>query len=448
MSAPISPSQHTVTKIAVQGKRLVSGLFWQTLRKPRSYMVEARAIGKRENMDIVAIRQGSQILQAGFVSKTAGVGKGWYSFAAAAADYFSDEKNVGAEPARLPFIAAFSVAHDEYAMVAVKDGAILPGSDLVGTLAEVKALVRKFYQRIGKESTVTYLPPEVEWGESSINPTLADLIGSLKRAHTLRPLSFGGLTTKELAAIGSSVVLLVGVTAAAIQWRAYIQERDREAARLAKLRAEEIARQSGRATPVQALVHPWTTLPKIQTMLHACREEIYAAPLSVAGWLFEGALCKPASVLFTYRRAPGRTINGMQRHASAVWPASVTSFGANGDEATVSITIAPAAGGDDLLPSISMAADRFMSHFQYLQVSADMAEKKSLAPPKPLPGAQGAAPLPAPDWRTLEFQLSTLLPPFDLFDGLDGEGSRILEISTKRQNTSLAWSIKGEIYGK
>src|SRR5260363_112678 len=71
-----------VKVLRVNGKPFVCGLFWQPLTRPRAYMKEAREIGKRESMEIVAIRR-STIIQAGFVAKHQGALKGMISMAAA-----------------------------------------------------------------------------------------------------------------------------------------------------------------------------------------------------------------------------------------------------------------------------------------------------------------------------------------------------------------------------
>src|SRR5260363_358108 len=73
-----------VKVLRVNGKPFVCGLFWQPLTRPRAYMKEAREIGKRESMEIVAIRR-STIIQAGFVAKHQGALKGMVSMAAALA---------------------------------------------------------------------------------------------------------------------------------------------------------------------------------------------------------------------------------------------------------------------------------------------------------------------------------------------------------------------------
>lgn len=437
--------------ITVKGKRLVSGLFWQSLRRPRSYMAEAREIGKKERMDIVAIRKATTILQAGFVSKTAGVEKGMYSFAALVADYFGNPEHVGVDPqgqsfANHPFVAVFKIADDKYAMVAVKDGAILPGSDMVGDLQTVRIGLREYYQRIHVETAMVYAPDEMEYGGVS-GVSLEQVLSALTRKHSLRPLKFGGLSNREAAILGAAVATLLAAAVGVVQWRSHEARVAQEQERLRREQAARIARESGKQTPVQALVHPWTKTPTVDRMLSVCREGIYAAPLSVAGWIFEGARCEPGQVQVSYLRVAGRTINELQAAAQGIWPGAQITFADAGDSATITTEARMPAGGDDRMRPVSQRADRLTSHFQYRQVSVTLQAKTSPPPPAPLPGAAPAPPPPAPDWKTVEFSASTDSTPDAILAGLDTEGIRLVEVATVRKDVSLTWALKGEIYG-
>ncbi|MEB0284765.1 type 4b pilus protein PilO2, partial [Sphingomonas sp. 10B4] len=88
------------------------------------YMREARQFGRKEMMDIVAIRPAKTIIQAGFVAHNDGAVKGMYSLAASLAGQLGDS-----------WIAAWRVSpnEDRYALVAVDQGAVLPACDQVGT---------------------------------------------------------------------------------------------------------------------------------------------------------------------------------------------------------------------------------------------------------------------------------------------------------------------------
>ncbi|WP_254914441.1 type 4b pilus protein PilO2 [Pseudomonas aeruginosa] len=151
-----------VTVTTVNGQSFVSGLFWQPLSKPRAYMQEAREIGKREKMDIVAIRHGS-IIQAGFVSKNAGVTKGMYSLAAALAGALGES-----------WLGVFALGAERYALVGVKDGAILPGCDIVGDQVEIQEKLQIFQAFFTDENDKFFSPPEFGFSNNvriSVNVT-------------------------------------------------------------------------------------------------------------------------------------------------------------------------------------------------------------------------------------------------------------------------------------
>jgi len=112
---PAPRKRPAATIVSINGNRFVSGLLWQALTRPRGYMKEAKEIGKREGLDIVAIRDTAEVKQAGFVSKADGAYKGMYSLAAALAGQLGDT-----------WIGAFKLPDDRYAMVAVDSGAIIP----------------------------------------------------------------------------------------------------------------------------------------------------------------------------------------------------------------------------------------------------------------------------------------------------------------------------------
>lgn len=76
--------------ITVNGYKMVTGLLWQPLNNPRNYMYKARSLGKKHNMDIVAVRTGRHC-QAGFVSKNNGVNKSMYSMAATLSGFLGDD---------------------------------------------------------------------------------------------------------------------------------------------------------------------------------------------------------------------------------------------------------------------------------------------------------------------------------------------------------------------
>lgn len=149
-ATPSVASTAPVTITTVNGKQFVSGLFWQPLTRPRAYMKEAREIGKREGMDIVAIRH-STIMQAGFVGKNQGVLKGMYSIAATLAGKLGSS-----------WLGVFELDDGRYVFVAVNDGAIVPGCDMVGDRDEVREKLAYIYGLFSWEKV--YVPANFEYG--------------------------------------------------------------------------------------------------------------------------------------------------------------------------------------------------------------------------------------------------------------------------------------------
>lgn len=142
------PSSRVQT-IQHRGRVFVTGMLWIPLGNMTSYMKEARQYGQEHSLDIVAIRRTSLMIQAGFVSRTSDVNKGMYSLAATLAGQLGDS-----------WIAAWAVDADQdrYAIVAVHEGRIIPGCDLIGTAAEVRKRVQQQRSR-GIQFEREFLPP-------------------------------------------------------------------------------------------------------------------------------------------------------------------------------------------------------------------------------------------------------------------------------------------------
>jgi hypothetical protein len=439
----IDKTDSKVTTISVKGKKLVAGLYWQSLRKPRAYMKEAKEIGKRESMDIVAIRRAPTILQAGFVSKSAGVDKGMYSFASVVAEHFS-QLNADSTAEGKPFIAVFDLNNGEFAMVAVKDGAILPDSDLVGDYKTVLVKLREYYARIQDETAIVYAPEKMEYGGEEI--ALETVLSSLSRKHTLRPLNMGGLTVREVAAISVGVLTVVALISVFFTWRHRVAEEERRVEALRAAERARIALESGRQSTPMALEHPWARIPAMPVVLNNCQAAIHGFPLSAANWMFVRAGCTPAGVEVGYARAPGRTINEFRSLAETVWPGSVITFSDNGDSAYINLSHTLPAGGDDEMEDLQLRVDALTSHFQYRQTPVTLSAK-TFARPEPLPGAV-AEDTPLPDWKTVEFAVSSPRTPSSLIAGVNPIGLRLLSMEATLQGTALTWTLKGEIYGR
>lgn len=431
-----------ISIVKINGKDFVSGLMWQPLSKPRAYMSEAREIGKRDDMDIVAIRLGLSMIQAGFVKKGNGVSKGMYSLASALAGQIQQESWIG----------VFLLPNDQYALVAVHGGLIVPGCDVVGGREEIFNLLREkdSQPRIMKFDKA-YHPDDFEYRGESLD--IEDFLtpGALRKEYALKPLTFG-LTKREMVILGCAVVIALCVVVGYFQWTAHLQrEAAREAARLEQVRLQKLAELNARAgadQPIQALEHPWASMPGVEDFLNACEGAIDSQSLALGGWPFESALCNTAIIEPVFARSGKTTFNDLIAAAQGRYPAPPVLM-EGGDRARFGDEIKLGAGGDDELLSFDAMQANFTSHLQTLDLKAALVEVPVARPvAAALPGEKQAPPPPAPDWKKFSFTLTSMNTPKYIFSGLNLPGVRLAEISVIRTGTQLSWSLKGEIYAR
>lgn len=264
------PTTRPVTVIRVGGKSLVSGLYWQTLSQPNRIMREAREIGRRDQMDVVAIRKLPTIIQAGFVRRESGAQKGMYSLASVVADLLLPKDGAGSLD---PLIAAFALGDGRYAVVAFKDGGVVPDSDHVADDAnDASRLLRQLYALLGSKGRKisVHAPAELNFGTDAAY-TLDQLAKALRANHRLRPLRFG-LSRREWIYLAILAVAFVASVTALYLWRESVRERE---AALERARAEQlrqIAAESGKQDSPKALEHPWTKMPTVTAMLDHCKQ--------------------------------------------------------------------------------------------------------------------------------------------------------------------------------
>ncbi|HDL6787595.1 TPA: type 4b pilus protein PilO2, partial [Yersinia enterocolitica] len=182
--------KQSIQVVQVNGKKFVTGLFWQQIQDPRSYMAEARKFGKANGMDVVAIRHADINIQAGFVARKRGAEKGMYSLASTIAgiiettetghdgrwlgifeieegsfvetltlknekksktklfkkneqrkdDLDFNIEEFSSEISEENIASPIAVNEKKYLFVAVSDGSIVPSSDKVGNAQDMKRI--------------------------------------------------------------------------------------------------------------------------------------------------------------------------------------------------------------------------------------------------------------------------------------------------------------------
>lgn len=427
--------------LSYHGNSFVTGLLWHPLGSLTGYMREARQFGREEKMDIVAIRRTESIIQAGFVSRSAGAVKGMYSLASALAGQLGES-----------WIAAWRVSLDEdrYALVAVYEGAVIPGSDLVGTGDEIK---RKVAQLLGRSISFedTYLPLEFERGGKPLDVDELLHPRNLRREYRLRPLAFG-LSNGEIARLSVIGTLVLITLIGWQQWGAHKARLAREAAiaaeqqRLAEL--EALNARAKQEQTLQALEHAWAKRPSVAEFIAGCNGSIDSIPLSISGWIFTSAQCDGDLVSATFKRTGNSTARGFIA-ASRDHFADEPAFFDEGNSAALKISLKLNLAGDESLVESSQALALLTSWLHGQSLEPTIKELPVQVPQPPaLPGEPTPPAPPPPEWKHFELQYSSSLPPSIVLRGVPETGLRLREIKTQLQSDHLTWSVIGDLYAK
>lgn len=439
MASPSSPAQ--VQVLRYHGQAFVVGLLWHPLSSLTGYMREARQFGREQAMDIVAIRRTDSIIQAGFVARSAGALKGMYSLASVLAGQLGDS-----------WIAAWRVGVNEdcYALVAVFNGAVIPGSDRIGSAEEIQ---RKVAQLLGRSIhfAETFLPPEFQRGGRPLEIEALLEPRHLRREHRLRPLVFGLSPGERIRVAGVGVLLIAGLIGMQ-QWNAYSSRLAREAAiaaeqarqaKLAELNARAPSEQS-----LQALEHPWASRPSVDAFVDGCHRALDVLPLSIAGWRFVSAQCNGEQVSATFKRTGNSTAADFTRAANGHFADSPAFFD-EGNSAALKTTLSLPLAGDEQLLNVSEALASLTSWLHGQSLVPSLKEiPVQVKKTQSLPG-QPEAPAPAlPDWKHFELTFNSALPPATVLRHVPGTGFRLISISTQLQNHQLNWTVTGDLYAR
>ncbi|UST77205.1 type 4b pilus protein PilO2 [Pseudomonas siliginis] len=439
----VEPRRPTVTTTTINGLKFVSGLFWQALHSPRHYMKEAKDIGKRDGLEMVAIRDTVEVKQAGFVVKTDGVTKGMYSLAAALAGQLGDT-----------WIGAFKLPDGRYAIVAVVGGSVLPGSDKIGDFDTISKLLKKLFSR-GTEFKEVYAPPEMGFGGEDLDIETLLKPSNLNKAYTLKPLTFG-LTKKEWYALGVAGVALLALAIGGWQWHLKLDREEKAAAlEAARIEAQRLAELNAKTRAEQvapALKHQWAQQASLHDFVTACLSVANSKPLSISGWPAGTATCSNDQYAVSYKRTGTATVNQFIVAARA-WFELVPAFTSGGDTALLNQSLAMTLAGDEELGDLDSTLAGFTSHFQQVKIKPTLVEIPYKAPPQPaaLPGsaASDLPPPPLPDWTEFSFSIESEIPPEILIQGMSSRGIRITEIVIEvKESARMSWTIKGALYAK
>lgn len=426
-----------VAVFTVGGERFVTGLHWKTL-SARGYMSEARQVGRRFGWNMVAVRKGQRV-QAGFVTKGTGVGKGVYSAAAALAGILGDN-----------WLGAFDTGAARYLLVGVRQGSVVPGYDrLVDHDEAVEALREGKGLFPNPEDVPIYAPADMGF-RGDHEKALTDLLSpvNLVRDYQLRLLGINWVRVVGVLAL----CVAVGLAYEEYQQQLLEQERAltakeqaRRVAELAKLNASTKV-----ALDAKSLEHPWARMPGAADFVGACVDTIERLPLSIAGWIVEKATCDGTKVVAGYRRnAPAGPVTAFRAAAAEVAGDQLV-IASGGERAEVTVPVVAKLGGDDELLDAVTVPEVWIARLQGLGLTYQISEKPVVLPSPP--SAPGAAPVPPPvaTWRLFPLTWEGDVNPRAVVGGVARlGGARVLDVvADVRAEGSVRWLVHGELYAK
>nr|WP_268807596.1 type 4b pilus protein PilO2 [Candidatus Hamiltonella defensa] len=183
-------------------KSFVVGLEWRAIKGGLHFMREVKEIGKRENLEVVAIRQNESI-QAGFAPKFSIPLKGKYSLAVSL---------VSLIPGKWLAVIPVESMEDNFIVIASTGGLVMPWTDKIvpaeALEQEVVDITARLSQGEGEvkvfgDKRFLWVTDERDWSD-----VLA--VKNLKKEFKLKPLTWG-LTQKEKIGWASFFIFILSV---------------------------------------------------------------------------------------------------------------------------------------------------------------------------------------------------------------------------------------------
>ncbi|TDB62482.1 hypothetical protein C5467_01770 [Photorhabdus khanii subsp. guanajuatensis] len=420
-----------VMQIKLYGKTLVAGIIW---RPPVTVLARSnmRRNGIAAGFTLAVRHRVGQGIQIGYVPKEAGA-PGDYSLAAALAKAV-DKPN---------WIGAFRLSDGHYALVAVHQGAIMAGRDLIGVREEIEAKLRDTVQLVEGANgvwNVIYAPKEFEssWPEMPLAQLLPK--SALKKSVGQLESLTGEMSKHQIKLFGMSAGLAILLAGGWWGWHTYKQN--------TVLITPDLSDEVVEIPPP----HPWLAQPQIEWQFAAWNRALARIPLSLAGWQIDAILLDADTISVSYQRHEGMPINIFQVAAINIFQSGpVISNG--GEQAQVLIPFNQQSEnlpeGDDVLLSSDQALIELTSYFQALDLPPPvLTESASVLPPPP-PAAEGETRVWAnPDWQTYSWTLSSQLPPDALFSGKSLPGLRVTSARVVLSDGFPQWELSGVFYAK
>ena len=414
-------------------------LFWQSLSKPRELVKEAVGIAERNKDDLFFVRMREGTAQAALASTKEGYAAGQVSFAAALAEGVATQGLVhnGSDLPTHSWMGVFRLDEslDRYAFVAVRENAIMPIGDFVGTFQEAVDKLEEYYGVGGwvailgspEVAEVNHYHVFIETSYVNLLPATKKRVVKFPKETILRPTRFK-VDRKQLILGSTCAVLIVGGLFGFYAWKEAKEEAEREAAR-AILQSQMNDQQA----PPAPLPHPWATEPLPLDFAEAC--EAGMVILRPGGWKQSKFVCSNTAINYEFSRE-----RSVVSALLSVLPDAKVDL--SGEKATLNRPLKFVEFHDEEIKAVSPSTLHLQDVMQRLGVKVVLNEETPPPPKPPLPGEK-VTPQALPDWRTFRLEIGpTRLPPTALAELIAIPGVRIKQIVKHESN----WSIVGALY--
>lgn len=444
---------NTAQVLEINKKRFVVGLFWWPLSKIATAKKEMAKFSKEQGMNMSVLYSGTAI-QGGFGSAEKDHLKlfdGAYALAPVLAS------KLGAS-----WLGVFSIGEDNYVLIAVQDGRVVPGCDTVGNRHEIRKVLEDVYSLYPWEKI--YITDE---------SIIEDLDSDRVDTRSLKDVLIDKRYPKDFkisADLPGQNLVLIGVVAILVAigggyYAFSVFENRREASILEfNLNAENVRNEAKVSEEKKKaveevnsarIVPPWPNTPRNEDMLFACEESFKKLPITIAGWVFTQASCSDESLEANYSRVEGTTMEDFFVESSRLRAqGDLTSFSLQPDKGAIKMDLPKmAARGEENIGTLVEWQMPWESFFQSMTIKAP--SKLRVHPPPPAPKAWVKAALgdkeslpPPPWWSVYAWSFATKgLSAIDLMRVVpQAKGLVVKRITLKPGGPDeWSWVVEGEV---
>jgi len=447
---------NTARVIEIEGKRFVAGLLWWPIDVGGNQKKEIAQFAQKQDMNLATVHTTAMGVMAGFAKAAPSQIKlydGAWSLAPILAEKLGES-----------WLGVFDLEDGNYVLVAVHEGAIVPGCDMVGDLEYIRSYYNEVSHThnwdkvyVGDERMASLFDSDIVNKDLELKQVLSEK--RWNKEYKLRSLQRSMDPRLVLAGIA---LLLVG--GALYGWNWYSGQK--AAQELARAQMEAQAKRLERADRDReaaldlvaslAAKPTWYDEPAAAAVLGSCAAAINQLPLTVAAWKITGASCDGNAVSASYERFAGTTILDFYQAAQALREAGVfSSVNAQADTAEVNVQLQtlPARGHEELLEEGGWTRN-WIAHFQTLSVDSTLKNIPHPEPPPPdvsivdLLGPEKAVPE-QPWWSTHEWSYQAdSVRPEQVLGAVPPAGFVVKSVDLTVEQSSWKWSAKGEIHVK